>query len=96
LSHGETLAANSAPGSGLASAAIIYPTGGFAMIRVLAVMGVGALAMYFFDPVSGRRRRALLRDRRNRAHGLVAEARRMAERRLGERRHASPLHVDPS
>lgn len=32
------------------------------MIRVLGALGIGALAMYFFDPVSGRRRRALLRD----------------------------------
>jgi hypothetical protein len=35
-------------------------------------------------------------DLRNRAHGLVAEARGMVERRLGERRQASTLHVDPS
>lgn len=32
------------------------------MIRVLGALGVGALCMYFFDPVSGRRRRALFRD----------------------------------
>ena len=32
------------------------------MIRILGALGIGALAMYFFDPVSGRRRRALLRD----------------------------------
>ena len=32
------------------------------IIRVLGALGIGALAMYFFDPVSGRRRRALLRD----------------------------------
>lgn len=32
------------------------------MIRLLGILGVGALAMYYFDPVSGRRRRALLRD----------------------------------
>jgi hypothetical protein len=32
------------------------------IIRALSVIGIGALAMYFFDPVSGRRRRALLRD----------------------------------
>jgi hypothetical protein len=31
-------------------------------IRVLGALGVGALAMYFFDPVSGKRRRGLLRD----------------------------------
>ena len=32
------------------------------MIRLLGILGVGALCMYFFDPVSGRQRRALLRD----------------------------------
>jgi hypothetical protein len=32
------------------------------MLRVLGAFGIGALAMYFFDPDSGRRRRALLRD----------------------------------
>jgi hyperosmotically inducible periplasmic protein len=32
------------------------------MIRLLGTLGIGALCMYFFDPVSGRRRRALLRD----------------------------------
>ena len=33
------------------------------MIRLLGILGVGALCMYYFDPVSGRRRRELLRDR---------------------------------
>lgn len=33
------------------------------MISRLAALGIGALAMYFFDPVSGPRRRALLRDK---------------------------------
>ena len=32
------------------------------IIRVLGALGVGALAMYFFDPISGKRRRALARD----------------------------------
>ena len=32
------------------------------MIRLLGILGVGALCMYFFDPVSGRQRRAQLRD----------------------------------
>ena len=70
------------------------------LVRVLGAFGIGALAMYFFDPVSGRRRRALLRDQlvharheigeyaegtaqdlRNRAYGLVAEAKGALERR---------------
>ena len=85
------------------------------MLRVLGALGIGALAMYFFDPVSGNRRRALLRDQlvharheigdyaegtakdlRNRAYGLVAEARSLVERRLGERRQASSVPVDLS
>jgi hypothetical protein len=33
------------------------------MLRVLGALGIGALAMYFFDPVSGNRRRALARDK---------------------------------
>ena len=32
------------------------------IIRVLGALGVGALAMYYFDPISGKRRRALLCD----------------------------------
>ena len=32
------------------------------MIFRIAALGIGALAMYYFDPVSGNRRRALLRD----------------------------------
>jgi hypothetical protein len=32
------------------------------LMRVIGAFGLGALAMYFFDPVSGRRRRALARD----------------------------------
>jgi hypothetical protein len=32
------------------------------IVRVLGALGIGALAMYFFDPVSGKRRRALARD----------------------------------
>lgn len=32
------------------------------IMRVLGALGAGALAMYFFDPISGKRRRALLRD----------------------------------
>ena len=74
------------------------------MIFRIAALGVGALAMYYFDPVSGNRRRALLRDRlthlrnegghyakgtlrhaRNRAHGVVAEARSAIERRREQR-----------
>lgn len=79
------------------------------MISRLAVLGIGALAMYFFDPVSGRRRRALVRDKmthyrreatqyaestaqdlRNRAQGLVAEAKGAA------RKGAAKVDIDLS
>ena len=33
------------------------------MIFRVTALGFGALAMYFLDPVSGKRRRALLRDK---------------------------------
>ena len=32
------------------------------MIFRIAALGIGALAMYYFDPVSGQRRRDTLRD----------------------------------
>jgi hypothetical protein len=85
------------------------------MLRVLGAFGIGALVMYFFDPVLGNRRRALLRDQltharheigdyaegtskdlRNRAYGLVAEARGLVERRLGQRRKATSVDIDLS
>jgi len=85
------------------------------LMRVIGAFGLGALAMYFFDPVSGKRRRALVRDQlaharheigdyaegttkdlRNRAYGLVAEARGLVERRLGQRRKATAVDVDLS
>ena len=75
----------------------------------LAALAAGAALMYFLDPVSGRRRRALVRDQmvhaqheiaectqgavkdlRNRAQGLYAEARGMVERRTP----AAPGQVD--
>jgi hypothetical protein len=83
------------------------------MIFRIAALGIGALAMYYFDPVSGNRRRALLRDQfvhyrkeareyagdtykdlRNRAHGVVAEARSAVERRSARRQE--PDRRDPN
>ena len=69
------------------------------MIFRIAALGIGALAMYYFDPVSGRRRRALLRDKltakraRNRAPVIVAEARSAIERRRAQRQE--PDRRDP-
>jgi hypothetical protein len=33
------------------------------MIFRITALGIGALAMYYFDPASGKRRRTLLRDK---------------------------------
>ncbi|HEX5129666.1 MAG TPA: hypothetical protein VFV90_07965 [Usitatibacter sp.] len=33
------------------------------MLRLLGALGIGAAAMFFFDPENGRRRRALARDK---------------------------------
>jgi hypothetical protein len=43
------------------------------IIRALGALGIAALAMYFFDPVSGRRRRALLRDQLGHARKKIGE-----------------------
>jgi len=71
------------------------------MIFRIAALGFGALAMYYFDPVSGQRRRDRLRDlgkgtarrARHRAHGIVAEARSAIDRRRSER--PEPDRRDP-
>jgi hypothetical protein len=59
------------------------------IIRALGALGIGALVMYYFDPVSGNRRRALLRDRtlhyrkeaRHYAEAAAQDLRRLARRR---------------
>jgi hypothetical protein len=43
------------------------------IVRVLGAFAVGALAVYFFDPISGRRRRALLRDQRVHARHEIGD-----------------------
>jgi len=71
------------------------------IVRVLGALGIGALAMYFFDPISGKRRRERVRDqmdhaRRDRGQGLVADARGMMERRMGQRRQTTSVDIDLS
>jgi hypothetical protein len=41
-------------------------------MRTLVTFGLGALAMYLFDPQHGRGRRSLFRDRLTRARRLVS------------------------
>ena len=62
----------------------------FAKITVatLAGLGLGAAAMYVFDPVSGRRRRALARDKavsaaHDAAHAVQSTARDLRNRAQG-------------
>ena len=43
------------------------------IIRVLGALGIGALAMYFYDPISGKRRRALLRDQMMHAQKEISD-----------------------
>jgi hypothetical protein len=42
-------------------------------VTALIAFGVGAAMMYFFDPVSGRRRRALVRDQLVHARTQIAD-----------------------
>jgi hypothetical protein len=46
------------------------------MIFRIAALGIGALAAYYFDPASGKRRRAVLRERLVQAKRRVARSRR--------------------
>jgi hypothetical protein len=66
------------------------------MIFRVAALGIGALAMYYFDPLSGKRRRALLRDKfvhyrhqaRHLAKGTVKHASNRAHGIVAEARSA--------
>lgn len=46
------------------------------MIFRIAALGIGALAVYYFDPISGQRRRETLRERLVRAKRRVTRSRR--------------------
>lgn len=62
------------------------------IVRALGAFAIGAIAVYFFDPVSGKRRRDLLRNRLD-----AKELRGMVERRLRPRRRAvSQVDIDLS
>ncbi|GAB3097578.1 BON domain-containing protein [Lysobacter terrae] len=59
-----------------------------AALKIVVAFAAGAAAMYYFDPVAGRRRRALARDQRvARAHHFedfaAAQAKRAADRVRG-------------
>ena len=66
------------------------------MIFRIAAFGIGALAMYYLDPVSGKRRRALLRDQmthyrkeaREYATGATRDLRNRASGAVAEARSA--------
>jgi hypothetical protein len=45
------------------------------MIFRIAALGIGALAVYYFDPISGKRRRETLRDRLVRAKRRLPRSR---------------------
>ena len=54
-------------------------------ITALAAFGAGALAMFLFDPVAGKRRRALARDKVVAATNDAVDAARSTVRDLGKR-----------
>src|SRR5213079_1218714 len=61
------------------------PPGGAMTTRILASFGLGAGLMYFYDPQSGRRRRALLRDQVQSACVKFQEAERVVVRDASHR-----------
>ena len=71
------------------------------IVRILGVLAVGALASYFFDPISGRRRRARLRDQLGHARHKVGDyaegtAKDLRNRLHQRRQPGSQVDVDPS
>jgi hypothetical protein len=58
-------------------------------MRTLVTLGLGALAMYLFDPQQGRRRRALLRDQVTHARRVVRERATGAARDLSNRAYGA-------
>jgi hypothetical protein len=62
-------------------------------MRTLVTLGLGALAMYLFDPQQGRRRRALLRDQMVHARRVVRERARGATRDLSNRAYGAAMEA---
>ncbi len=56
------------------------------IVRVLGALGIGALAMYFFDPISGKRRREQVREQIDHAGREIG----------GQRRRTSSVDIDLS
>jgi hypothetical protein len=54
-------------------------------MRTLLLLGLGAAAMYLFDPEQGRRRRALVGDQMTKARRIIRERAAGAARDLGNR-----------
>ena len=60
-------------------------TGGSNVLPYLIASGIGAAAMYFFDPSRGRRRRRLMADKVNHAAHVAAETAAATRRDLANR-----------
>lgn len=58
-------------------------------MRTLVWLGLGAAAMYLFDPEQGRRRRALVRDQMTKARRVIRERAAGTTRDLGNRAYGA-------
>ena len=65
-------------------------------MRTLVTLGLGALAMYLFDPQHGRGRRTLLRDRLARARRFVARRTSGSAPDLSYRQYVASTETPPS
>jgi hypothetical protein len=65
-------------------------------MRTLVTFGLGALAMYLYDPQYGRGRRSLLRDRLVRARRFVSRRTPGSRRDLSYRQYVASTEVPQS
>lgn len=65
-------------------------------MRTLVTFGLGALAMYLFDPQHGRGRRSLFRDRFTRARRFVSRRARRAGADLSYRQYVASTEAPQS